>query len=406
MKINKNLFESIGANKAVLALSFARLADAIGNSILFIIIPLYVAKIPDLTFNFSVPVLVGILISIYGFVNSLIQPITGALSDRIGRRKPLIQIGLAVLGACTIAFIFAQDYILLLVLRTIQGLAVALTITASMSLMAVITKRETRGGSMGVFSTFRVVGFSIGPILGGFLQTKFGFNSAFYAGAGFIFAAIIFVQIWVKEVRGEVPDSKKRDFKIFDFSLLNPGILSTAAATFLMASAFSMVTTLENEFNSRLDITAVGFGIAFSTLMIGRLIFQVPIGHFSDKIGRRPLIIIGLLAMGAATIFLGETNTLKELIIVRLIQGIATAGIAAPAFAVAADLAKSGGEGRQMSIVTMGFGLGISFGPLMAGLLAGFFFELPFLVIGILTMAGAWLVYKYMPETAAAKVTA
>ncbi len=321
MKINKKLFESIGANKAVLALSFARLADAIGNSILFIIIPLYVAKIPDLTFNFSVPVLVGVLISIYGFVNSLIQPITGALSDRLGRRKPLIQIGLAVLGACTIAFIFAQDYILLLVLRTIQGLAVALTITASMSLMAVITKRETRGGSMGVFSTFRVVGFSIGPILGGFLQTKFGFNAAFYAGAGFIFAAIIFIQIWVKEVRGEVPENKKRDFKILDFSLLNPGILSTATATFLMASAFSMVTTLENEFNSRLDITAIGFGIAFSTLMIGRLIFQVPIGHYSDKIGRRPLIIIGLVAMGIATIFLGETYSLSELIIVRLIQG-------------------------------------------------------------------------------------
>ncbi len=72
---------------------------------------------------------------------------------------------------------------------------------------------------------------------------------------------------------------------------------------------------------------------------------------------------------------------------------------------MAADLSKSGGEGRQMSIVTMGFGLGISFGPLIAGLLAGFFFELPFLVIGILTMAGAWVVYKYMPETAAAKVS-
>ena len=144
---------------------------------------------------------------------------------------------------------------------------------------------------------------------------------------------------------------------------------------------------------------AVGFGFAFSTLMIGRLIFQVPLGHYSDKVGRKPLIIIGLIVMGIATIFLGEVGSYVQLLILRLVQGIAAAGIAAPAFAVAADLSKKGGEGRQMSIVTMGFGFGIAFGPLISGLLASFFFELPFFVIGIITAAGAWVVYKYLPET-------
>jgi MFS family permease len=52
-----------------------------------------------------------------------------------------------------------------------------------------------------------------------------------------------------------------------------------------------------------------------------------------------------------------------------------------------------------MSVVTMGFGLGISVGPLLAGLLSVFFFELPFLVIGAGSLVGAWFVYKHMPET-------
>ena len=52
-----------------------------------------------------------------------------------------------------------------------------------------------------------------------------------------------------------------------------------------------------------------------------------------------------------------------------------------------------------MSIVTMGFGFGIAFGPMISGLLANFYFELPFLVVGIITVAGAWVVYKYLPET-------
>jgi len=375
------------------------MADAVGNSILFILIPLYVVKIPDTYFHLPQPVLVGILISVFGLVSSLFQPIMGAVTDRLGRRKALIQTGLAIVGLCILLFIFAGNYLDLLVLRIIQGAAVAVTIPASMALMTSITRKETRGGSMGVYSTFRIVGFSIGPVAGGFLQENFGFNAAFYAGTGFVLLAIILVHFWVDEVRGEVDDSRKRNFKIIDPGLLNAGIIATALATFLMASAFSMVTTLENQFNSRLDITAVGFGFAFSTLMIGRLIFQVPLGHYSDKVGRKPLIIIGLIIMGISTVLLGEVSTYTELVIIRLIQGIAAAGIAAPAFAVAADLSKSGGEGRQMSIVTMGFGFGIAFGPLISGLLASIFFELPFFIIGVVTAAGAWVVYKYLPET-------
>jgi len=398
------LFSSLGINRAVVALSAARMADAIGNSILFILIPLYVKKIPDIYFNLPTPLLVGILISVFGFVSSIFQPLMGALTDRLGKRKILIQSGLALVGLCILLFIFAAHFVDLLILRIIQGVAVAVTIPASLALMTSITRRETRGGSMGVYSTFRIVGFSIGPVVGGFLQTSYGFNTAFYAGAGFVLIAIILVHIWVDEVNGEVPDSKKRKFKIIDPGLLSAGIVVTALATFLMASAFSMVTTLENEFNSRLGMTAVGFGVAFSTLMIGRLIFQVPLGHYSDKVGRRPLIIIGLIIMGLTTILLGEVTSFTQLVIVRLVQGIAAAGIAAPAFAVAADLSKRGGEGRQMSIVTMGFGLGIAFGPLISGLLASFFFELPFFVVGVITTAGAWIVYKYLPETVALRI--
>jgi len=399
LKNYNKLFSSLGINRPVLALSAARMADAVGNSILFILIPLYVVKIPELYFNLPTPILVGILISVFGFVSSLFQPVMGALTDHLGKRKILIQTGLAIVGLCILLFIFAGHYIDLLVLRIIQGAAVAVTIPASMALMTSITKKETRGGSMGVYSTFRIVGFSIGPVLGGVLLEKFGFNAAFYAGAGFVLVAIILVHFWVKEVNGEVNAARKRSFKIIAPESLSPGIVATSLATFLMASAFSMVTTLENEFNSKLDITAVGFGFAFSTLMIGRLIFQVPLGHYSDKVGRRPLIIIGLVVMGISTVLLGEVSSFFQLVAIRLVQGIAAAGIAAPAFAVAADLSKQGGEGRQMSIVTMGFGLGIAFGPLISGLLASIFFELPFFVVGMLTLTGAGVVFRYLPET-------
>jgi MFS family permease len=395
---------SIGASKAVLALSIARMADAVGNSILFVLIPLYVAVLPSKIFHLELPVLVGILLSLYGIISSITQPIMGAVSDRVGHRKRLIQIGLIIMCLGTLGFILASRYIDLMALRIFQGIGVAATIPASMALMAAITAKKTRGGSMGIYSMLRLVGFATGPIIGGFLQVHFGFEAAFLAGAGFLLLAVLLVQLWVKDVKIE-NDSDKRYFKVFEKGIINPGIIAAAISTFIMASNFTMVTTLENEFNSRLGINALEFSIAFSSLMVGRIILQIPLGRLSDIIGRKPQILGGLILMIPATALLGEVTSLHQLVILRILQGIAAAGIAAPAFAVAADLSKKGNEGRQMSLITTGFGLGIAVGPLVSGLLGAVYFELPFLIGGLLSLLGAWIVFKFMPETVKGNLT-
>lgn len=391
--------ENIGVNRIVLALSVARLGDAVGNSILFIVIPLYVAKLPSPLFPFQESIRVGILISLYGVVNSVFQPIMGALSDKLGRRKLLIQAGLLIMGLSTFLFIYASHFLNLLLLRALQGIGVALTIPASMALMATATQKTTRGGSMGVYSTMRMMGFAIGPLIGGSLFDRFGFNISFIAGTAFILLGFLMVQIWVKEMPPKPSERPVGRIRIIDRQLLSIGIIGAGIATFIMASDFSMISALENQINTRLNETALEFGIAFSALMVGRMVFQVPLGRWSDRIGRKPLIIGGLILMAPATILLGEVATTFQFVSVRVVQGIASAAIAAPAFALAADLSKAGGEGRQMSLITMGFGLGIAFGPLMAGVLAVPSFALPFLIGGILTFLAAWIVHRYVPET-------
>ena len=394
-----NLAESFGANQVVLALSFARLGDAVGNSILFIVIPLYVASLPAPWFPLPEPVRAGILISIYGLVSAVIQPFAGALSDRLHRRKGFIQGGLILMGASTFAFVIASRFSDLLVLRALQGIGVALTIPASVALMAASSDPQTRGGSMGIYVTARMVGFTIGPLIGGYLYDRFGFNAAFFAGTAFIALAMIFVQIWVKETPFEVTGGEVRPFRIIDRELLTSSIVGSGIATFVMATAFSMLTPLEEQFNIRLHETAFSFSIAFSALMVSRVIFQIPLGRLSDLIGRKPLIIAGLVLMAPATALLGEAGTTFQLTGLRVFQGLASAAIAAPAFALAADLSQVGGAGRQMSITTMGFGLGLAMGPLIAGFLAVVSFHLPFVIGGLMSLAGAWIIQRFVAET-------
>jgi MFS family permease len=96
---------------------------------------------------------------------------------------------------------------------------------------------------------------------------------------------------------------------------------------------------------------------------------------------------------------MGLVRQTWQLVLLRVFQGLASAGIAAPAFALAGDLSQAGGEGRQMSVITMGFVLGLSFGTLIAGILAVYWLELPFILGGALSLLGAWVVYRFVPET-------
>jgi MFS family permease len=332
-------------------------------------------------------------------VNSAAQPLTGALSDWTGRRKLFIQLGLAVMACATAAFVLATRYRDLLIIRAFQGIGFALTIPASMAIMTAVTERKTRGGAMGVFTTFRMLGFAVGPLIGGLVQVHFGFAAAFLTGTGFLVAGLVAVQVWVEDPPAGRDEAAGGEFRVFDTGLLSGGLLALGGAMFVMAAAIAMMSTLENTFNQRLHQSAIGFGVAFSALTVSRLVSQVPLGSLSDRLGRRPLIIAGLLFLAPTTALLGVAASTLQLTGVRLAQGLASAAVAAPAFALAGDLSTVGGEGRQLSVLTMGFGLGIALGPLLAGLLALVSFETPFLLGAALALIAAWIVYRYAPET-------
>lgn len=391
--------ESMGGNRVVIALSSARLGDAIGNSILFIVLPLFVAQLPAPSIPWPETVRVGFLIAVFGLVNAMLQPVAGALIDRIGQRKPFIVGGLVLMALATLGFVLASQYTHLLFLRILQGIGVAITVPAALALMVGSSEKSTRGGSMGIYTTSRMLGFAIGPLLGGLVYDAFGFDAAFFAGASFIILAFILVHLWVKEPPVKKTTDKPVKFQIIDRKLLSVGILGVAFATLIMAADFSMMSSLETQFNQKLGMTAFLFGVSFSALVITRVFTQVPLGRFSDHIGRKPLIIGGMILMAPSTALLGYAGSFPVLIFLRLIQGLASAAVAAPAFAIAGDMAQAGGEGRQMSFVTMGFGLGVALGPLLAGVLAVYSFTLPFVIAGLLSLGAAWVIYHYVPET-------
>jgi MFS family permease len=262
---------------------------------------------------------------------------------------------------------------------------------------------------MGMYTTLRMAGFSIGPLLGGLLHDHVSFNASFFTGSAFIFLGFIMVLIFVKEnnrirqgkpaagARREDPPVPKS--RIIDLAILSPTIAAAGFATLTMAIAFSMITTLENQINARIGQSVSAFGFAFSAMMLSRLVFQIPLGRLSDRIGRRPLILAGLLLMTPVTVGLSFAGSTVVLVGLQLLQGLGAAAIAAPAFALAGDLSDPGQEGRKASIVTMGFSLGIAVGPLIAGFLGHLNIHLPFFIGAALLSAAALGILRFAEET-------
>jgi MFS family permease len=104
--------------------------------------------------------------------------------------------------------------------------------------------------------------------------------------------------------------------------------------------------------------------------------------------------------MTAVTVPFGWVTQSWQLVGLRVLQGIASAAIAAPVFALAADMTQAGTEGRHMSIVTMGFGFGIAAGTLIGGVGSLVSFQFPFIIGGALTLIAAALVYWLVPTGA------
>lgn len=396
------ILKSWGINREIIMLGLARMVDSLGTSMLIILIPLMVAQRDVGLFGWSTPLVIGILLSVFGVVDSFGQPPVGIWMDRIGKRKLFLLVGLGLYSICTLSFIWAYHFPSFFFLRIIQGISVALTLPPTMALMTEYTERKNRGTAMGYYNVMRLLGFSCGPMLAGWMVGFVSFDVILSIGAAAGATGFILVSFLVEEPSDLQP--ARQDESIFSafWSLTSPDVSDfhkLAYANVTMATAISLIAALENEFNERLHQSAQEFGFAFSALVITMLIFQMPVGRLADNIGRKALIVAGLVLLAPVTIWMGHVTTTNQFILARMIQGIGVACIAAPTMALGGDKSSDEKRGREMSLITMAFGLGIGLGPFVGGFFAGAFsFQTPFYLGAALVASAALLILTTIDE--------
>lgn len=127
--------------------------------------------------------------------------------------------------------------------------------------------------------------------------------------------------------------------------------------------------------------------------------FSAPVlGNISDRVGRRPVLLFSLFALGLDYIIMGFAPTLTWLFVGRTLAGIAGASFI-PAYAYLADITPPERRAQNFGIVGAAFGLGFIIGPAVGGLLGSFGARTPFFFAAALALANVTWGFFALPES-------
>ncbi|CUS96013.1 Multidrug resistance protein [Candidatus Kryptobacter tengchongensis] len=138
-------------------------------------------------------------------------------------------------------------------------------------------------------------------------------------------------------------------------------------------------------------------GLLVSSFSFMQFIFNPIWGRISDKIGRRPVILISVFGSFVSYLIFAFANSLFVLFLSRMLAGLMGANIAT-AQAYIADITPPEERAKGMGIVGAGFGIGFVVGPFIGGILSKFGYNVPILFASGLSLLNFILAYKFLPE--------
>ena len=370
---------------------------AIGYGIVSPVLPAYAR-------SFDVGVAAAsVIVSAFAFFRLVFAPAGGELVSRLGER-PVYLAGLVIVAVSSFTTAFAQSYVQLLIFRGLGGIGSTMFTISAMALLVRLAPPNERGRVSSVYGSAFLIGGMIGPVLGGLLA-GWGMRAPFIVYAVALVLATLVVGIGLGGARlRPAEDHGTRPVVSLAEAWRSPvyrAVLASAVANGwtnfgVRVAVLPLLATavLDKPWvaGAALAIGAVGTA--------GTLQFS---GRLADRVGRRPLVIVGLVVMGTAMASLGLARhsglsvsaALTVLFGLSLLSGVG-AGLVNPAqqAAVADVIGRERNGGRVLSTFQMSQDGGAIVGPVLVGLVADHFgFGTAFVVTGIVCLAGVlpWL---------------
>jgi MFS family permease len=347
----------------------------------------------------------GLIVSAFTFSQFLVQPFFGGLSDRWGR-KPFMVGGMACYGVVALLYIFAHNLPQIFLIRLLSGAGAGMIWPALAAFVVDQSSVERRGETMSLLSGMEMLGFAIGPFLGGLLYVLGGMNLPFLfcSFLSLLAAGMIWWRIQEKPMGNK--SAQKRFVERYGFSSIRiRDIRLLCIISFAESFVWGTIITLLPVMASRMGVSPGKIGWLFSAYFVVYILLQRPVGKWSDLQGRKNPILLGITIYTLAVFLLSQGGTLSYFLIVLAIAG-AGLGIYSPSVRVGiADLSSEELRGANMGFFFTTRMFGFFLGPNISGLMADRFgFGFPFLVGTACSALGIWASYSLSPELAQRRI--
>jgi len=352
---------------------FARLSYALARSPVLPLFALYLGAGPEA---------IGFAVGISTVTGIFFKLPSGALSDVIGRKRTML-IGLVVFAIMPFSYLFVDNYVALVVIRFIHGLATAVYGPVSMAVVADVAGAR-KGELLSWFSSVTIIGNLLGAPLGGFILNRTqgasgpslgDFHTAYLVSG---FAGLMSLLLALGVLRSD-QETKKHNGLKEAYARFVSGIKEVASdrrvvITSSMEGLQNMTVGTLEAFLPIYAVTIAGLnefqaGLLWGIQVIATIMSKPLMGNISDRYGRKPLISAGLFL---CAISFGAIPLLKGFYLLgfsALVFGLGEAMVTSSSAALVIDVCKEKHFGTAMGTFGTIFDIGHASGPILAGVL-------------------------------------
>jgi len=293
----------LGVGRNIVALGVVSFFTDVSSEMIFPLIPLFVTTILG-----AGKEVVGLIEGVADSVSSIFDIIVGYLSDKMRRRKDFVVAGYGLSSVVKVGIALSTTWWHVLIMRGLERLGKGLRTAPRDSIIAASADRGVRGRAFGLHRAMDTLGAVVGPIIAYFILSwmgsgEAGYRSVFYAALvpAFIAVAVILILVREPKKKAEIPrkhpfwDSLRRTSATYKKFLGVSVLFSVAYFSF----AFFIVRAAD------IGVKPEDVLLMYILYNITYMLFSIPVGTLSDRIGRKPVIagafaLYGLVCLGFA----------------------------------------------------------------------------------------------------------
>jgi MFS family permease len=387
-----------GLPKEVSVLTSISFLVAVGFGLIIPAIPIF-AK----TFGVS-NTLIGLIISSFAIMRFLSGLFSGKLVDRFGERV-VLGFGLFMVSVFTLLAGLATSYEQLLFFRTAGGFGSSMFSVSAGALILRVVSDSQRGRAQSLYNGGFIAGGVAGPAFGGAL-IAISPRAPFFIYSGLLIAAGTVSLVFLHESRLGAKVEKneeERALSIREALQIKPYMYSLFLAflgswvLFGMRSSILPLFVVED-----LGASASIVGLSFTIALVAQGSVMVRAGKYSDKNGRKPVILTGFSIVMLALALLMVSTNIYMYIAAMVVMGLG-AGFAASAGAIVGDVIK-GKSGKVYAFWQMSGDAGMMVGPVLLGFVSDHFSYRAAIGVSAAVFSLAILAAIRIPETNASRL--